>query len=217
MDIQSTLTNALNSYGPTAIFISVLAAAIGLPLPTSFLLLFAGSLIANGDLDYGSVVGLGIVAAILGDHIGFALGWFGGRSVATKITQYFKAESSLEKVEAFSRRWGGLSIFFSRWLMTQFGAPVNLISGATRYQPLRFSLFVIVGEAVWVLLYVQLGQFFSTSIAEVSEALSDFAGVIVGVLAVVVLGYLLWQNVQSAKPAPAAQPVTVTETIEPIG
>lgn len=217
MDFESTLTSALNAYGPAAIFVSVLAAAVGVPLPTSFLLLFAGSLIANGDLEYWAVVGLGILAAVLGDHIGYALGWFGGRSLTTQIAQRFKAKHLVEKVETFSTKWGGLSIFLSRWLVTEFGAPMNLVSGTARYAPLKFSALVIAGEVLWVTLYVQLGQLFSGSIAEVSEALGDFAGVILGILAVGLLGYLLWQNFRTPKLVPAVQPVTNAETIKPIG
>lgn len=217
MDLESTIISALNTYGLVAIFASVFAAAIGVPLPSSFLLLFAGSLVANGDLEYWPVISMGILAAVLGDHTGFAVGWFGGRSLTTQITRRFKAEHLVDKVETFSQKWGGLSIFLSRWLVTEFGAPVNLVSGTTRYSPLRFSMFVIAGEVLWVLAYVQLGQLFSGSIAEVSDALGDFAGVILALLAVLVLGYLLWQNLRGSKSAPAAQPQTATaaEQIEP--
>jgi membrane protein DedA with SNARE-associated domain len=217
MDFESTLTGALNSYGLVAIFASVFAASIGVPLPTSFLLLFAGSLVANGDLEYWPVILIGILAAVLGDHTSFAMGWFGGQSFMERLTRRFKAGHLVEKVEGLSQKWGGLSIFLSRWLLTEFAVPVNLVSGTTRYSPLKFAAFVIAGEVLWVLAYVQLGQFFSGSIAEVSDALGDFAGVILALLAVLVLGYLLWQNLRGPKTVPAAQlqPVPVPELAEP--
>lgn len=201
MDLQSTLLSALDTYGLPAIFVSIYVAAVGVPLPTSFLLLFAGSLVANGDLEYWPVVIVSTVGAVLGDHTGFAMGWWGGRPLTEKLSQRLKMTHLLEKVEGFFQRWGASSIFFSRWLVSEFGPSVNVVSGMTRYQLPRFSALVIAGETVWVLAYVQVGQYFSASIAEVSEALGDFAWVIVGVGAVGVLGYLLYQNLRGARPA----------------
>ena len=97
MNLQETLTNALVSYGVLAVFLSVLISSIGLPLPTSFLLMFAGSTVANGDLQLLPVVAAGAAGAIIGDHIGYSIGWFGGRGVVMRIIRKLKAESLLKK------------------------------------------------------------------------------------------------------------------------
>ncbi|NJM42055.1 MAG: DedA family protein, partial [Anaerolineae bacterium] len=121
MDLQETLTNALVDYGLVAVFISVLVSAIGLPLPTSFLLLFAGSTVANGDLQFLPVVAAGAAGAIIGDHIGYGIGWFGGRGFAMRFIRKLNGEALLERAETTARKWGGPSIFLSRWLITAVG------------------------------------------------------------------------------------------------
>ena len=106
MNLQETLLSALASYGVVAIFVSIFISSIGLPLPTSFLLIVAGSFVASGDLQFWPVVIAGVTAAILGDHAGYSIGWFGGQKIASQISQRFKAEALLEKAEATSRKWG---------------------------------------------------------------------------------------------------------------
>lgn len=199
MDLQETLTNALVNYGVVAVFLSVLVSAIGLPLPTSFLLLFAGSTVANGDLQFLPVVAAGAAGAIIGDHIGYSIGWFGGRGFVMRIIHKLKAESLLEKAETTSLKWGGPSIFLSRWLITAVGPYINLTSGITRYRLPPFSLWVVLGEVLWVLIYVGIGNIFSTSIAEISDALGDFTWVLLGLIVVCFLGYKVFQSTRRPK------------------
>ena len=203
--LQEYLLSALTNYGVAAIFISVFVSAIGLPLPTSFLLLVAGSFIEQGDLNFWPVMIAASIGAILGDHVGYSLGWYGGRAIVTRISKRLNAEALVEKAEAASRKWGGISIFFTRWLVTAPGPYVNLSSGLTRYRLPMFSLNVVLGEALWVLIYVKVGQFFSTRLAEVSDALGDFTFLLLGVAVVGIIAYLLIQNLRKSKAQPPTQ------------
>ena len=131
--LQEYLLSALTDYGVVAIFISVFISAVGVPLPTSFLLLVAGSFIEQGDLNFWPVMLAATIGAILGDHVGYGLGWYGGRAVVSRISKHLNAEALVKKAEAASRKWGGISIFFTRWLVTAPGPYVNLSSGLTHY------------------------------------------------------------------------------------
>ena len=201
MNLQETLTNALASYGVVAVFLSVLISSIGLPLPTSFLLMFAGSSVANGDLQLAPVLAAGAAGAILGDHIGYSIGWFGGRGFVMRLIRKLKAESLLQKAEDTSRKWGGPSIFLSRWLITAVGPYINLSSGLTRFRLPIFSVWVILGEVLWVIIYVGIGNIFSTSIAEISDALGDFTYVLLGLVVVGFLSYKVFQSTRKPKTA----------------
>ena len=202
MNLQEYLLSALTDYGVLAIFIAVLISAIGVPLPTSFLLLVAGSFIEQGDLQFWPVLIAGTIAAVLGDHIGYCLGWYGGRTLIARISKYLKADSLLEKAEATSHKWGGVSVFFSRWLITALGPYINLSSGLTRYRLPFFSLFVLLGEGLWVLIYIKVGQIFSTRLAEVTDALGDFTYLLLGLVIVGVIAYKLIQTMRQRAIAP---------------
>jgi membrane protein DedA with SNARE-associated domain len=199
MNLQEILLNALATYGVMAIFVSVFISSVGLPLPTSFLLIVAGSFIEAGELQFWPIVIASTIAAVLGDHTGYGVGWFGGKQVATQISQRLNAEAILSKAEQTAQRWGGVSVFFSRWLITALGPYINLISGITRYTLPRFSVWVVLGELLWVLAYIYLGRLFSDRVAELSELLGDLSYVVLGLVAVVILGYQVIKSLREPK------------------
>ena len=90
--------------------------------------------------------------------------------------------------------------FFSRWLLTPLGPVVNITSGLTGYSWPRFLFYDVMGEALWVVLYVMLGRFFSDRVQEMSDFLGDFVWMIVGLLLVVVLGWKLLQYFRPPAP-----------------
>lgn len=193
MSLQQFLLTALTNYGELAIFGAVLVASFGVPLPTSFLLILAGSFIEQGDLQLIPVVAVGTVAAVLGDHFGYGVGWFGGRVLAQRIATRLGATVLLQRAESTLLKWGSVSVFFSRWLLTALGPYINITSGITRYHLRRFSLWVVLGEAIWVLVYVELGRLFADRVSEFTDLLGEFTWVILGAVATCLLG---WQVVK---------------------
>ncbi len=202
MDLQTILLDAVAAYGAFAIFGAILLASIGVPLPATFLLVAAGSFVTQGELDLWSVLLAGALGAILGDHIGYGIGRIGGRTFVQRVSQRVNAGAMLVQAEATMQRWGGIGIFLSRWLLTAVGPYINLTSGLMGYHLLRFSFWDIVGELLWVTLYVQVGRFFSDQLATISDALGDLTWVALGVIAILVIGYKL---IQSFRQSPAAK------------
>lgn len=205
MNLQTILLDAMATYGAFAIFAAILLASIGIPLPATFLLVAAGSFVMQGELNLWPVLLGGALGAILGDHIGYGIGRIGGRTFVHRISQRFNGENMLAQAESTMQRWGGIGIFLSRWLLTAAGPYVNLTSGLMGYRLLYFSFWDILGELFWVVLYVQLGRFFSDQLATISDALGDLTWVVVGVIAILVIGYKL---IQSFRPTPTPTPET---------
>ena len=207
MNLQTILLDAMANYGSFAIFVAILLASIGAPLPSSFLLVAAGSFITQGEMNLWSVLLAATLGAIIGDHIGYGIGRIGGRSFVHGVGQRFNAGAMLTQAEATMQRWGGLGVFLSRWLLTAVGPYVNLTSGLMGYHLLRFSFWDIVGEILWVGLYVQVGRLFSDQLATISDALGDLTWVVLGVVAIVFIGYKLIQSVrQNGAPEPVYAP-----------
>jgi membrane protein DedA with SNARE-associated domain len=78
------------------------------------------------------------------------------------------------------------------------------------YRLLYFSFWDIVGEILWVALYVQVGRLFSDQLATISDVLGDLTWVALGVIAIVVVGYKLIQSFRQTQVAkvPYTQPLT---------
>lgn len=205
MSLSDYLLGALGVYGLPLLFVALLVGSAGVPLPASFLLLAAGSFVAQDELGLWSVLGLASAGAIIGDNVGYAVGRWGGRRMLTWVGKLF-AKDRLDNAESWLKRWGGFGIFFSRWLVTPLGPIVNITSGLTRYSWPRFLFFCVTGEALWVLLYVLLGKLFSGQVQVMSEFFGDFTWVIVGLLVALVLGWSLFKFFRS--PSEASEPNT---------
>ena len=86
---------------------------------------------------------------------------------------------------------GGSSVFFSCWLVAPLGPYMNYFCGITRYNWLRFALWGIAGEIVWVSLYVGLGHTFADNISSIASLLGNASGFVTALVAVTALGVWL--------------------------
>ena len=203
MNISDYVLSTLGVYGLPVLFGTLFIGSIGLPLPSSLLLLVAGSFIEQGDMSLWPVLGLSAAGAILGDNIGYALGRWGGRRWRGRISHLIGGKERLKTTEEWLKKREGMSVFLSRWLLTPLGPLVNLTSGLTGYSWPRFLVYDVIGEALWVTLYVFLGRFFSDRVQEMSEFLGDFTWMIVGLLIAALLGWKLFQHFRTPSEAQA--------------
>jgi membrane-associated protein len=116
---------------------------------------------------------------VLGDSFSYAIGHFAGGWTERRYgtTAIWKgAQNSFD-------RYGGWSIYLSRWLLTSVAIPVNLLAGSTLYGYRRFLVLVVAGEATWLALFGGLGYAFGSQWEAISTFVSDFGGLALGLAA----------------------------------
>lgn len=192
MSITDQLLAALLVYGLWLLFAAIAIASIGVPLPVTLMLVVAGSFVEQGEMKLWEVIAVASGAAVLGDQIGYGLARWRGRTVVLAITKRF-GEAGIAKAEEFTKRWGGTGIFLSRWLVTWLGPWANLTSGMARYPWRRFLFWDVLGELLWVTLYVMLGKLFSDRVQDLMDLLGNLGWVNLGLFVALVLG---WKTVQ---------------------
>ncbi len=197
MSLSDYLLSTLGVYGLPMLFATLVFSSIGVPIPASLLLLASGSFVEQGEMSLWPVLGLSALGAILGDQAGYVLGRWGGRRVSKRLGRFVGGEQQLLRAEKWLKRWQGAGIFFSRWLLTPLGPVINVTCGMTGYSWPRFLIYDILGEALWVVLYVLLGRFFSDRVQAMSDFLGDLMWLIMGLLFVIVLGWNLIQYFRS--------------------
>lgn len=179
------LTGLLN-HGEFLLGGTLFLAALGVPLPATMLLVAAGAFTRHDVLALETALLTALGSSVAGDAGAYMLGRVGIRLVPAGLVQ----SSGWQRAAVLFSRWGGLSVFFTRFALTPAALPVNLLAGSTRYALVRFLTAVTAGEATWVLLFGGLGRLFADRWEQISEISADFAGLIVGV-AVAVAGVLL--------------------------
>jgi membrane protein DedA with SNARE-associated domain len=197
MSITDQILAALVIYGLPVLFGVILICSVGVPFPISLMLVAAGSFVEQGEMKLWQVIAVASAAAVLGDQIAYGLSRWGGRRLINRISRRIGVESKIKQAETLTKRWSAAGIFFSRWLVTALGPWVNVASGIAAYPWKRFLLWDVLGEVLWVVLYVLLGYIFSNRVQAIAEILGNLAWVFVGLIVAVILG---WKLVRQRQP-----------------
>lgn len=192
-------------YGVPIVFCVTFLSCLALPVPSSILMLASGGFAATGDLSLGAVLAAAFFGAVIGDNSGYWIARASGDRMDRWLEQHPKRAALRRKSEAFMEKWGGSSVFFSCWLMAPLGPYVNYVSGLTRFTWLRFALWGVAGEIVWVSLYVGLGYAFADNVTSIASILGNASGLISAIALAVGLGLWLW-NVSKPRMDKRRQP-----------
>jgi membrane protein DedA with SNARE-associated domain len=163
----------------------------------------SGAFVASGDLALASVSGAAFGGAVLGDQAGFWLGRKAGRLLPAPETKRGKLVAAA--LAQLARR-GAVTVFFSRWMFSALGPWVNLAAGASGFAHARFSLAGVLGEAVWVLVYVGLGIAFGANLQAAADLASNALGMMAAGALALALGAWLWRAARTPARAPARTP-----------
>jgi len=177
--MNETVFALVSEYGAYVIFASAFLSCLALPIPTSLMMLSGGAFIVAGDLAAAPVVLAAFGGAVLGDQTGFLIGRYGGAPVIDRIARSPARRAVLTRARVLVNRHGMFGVFFSTWLVAPLGPWVNFVAGATGLTWVRFAISDILGEAIWVSLYVGLGYGFASQI----DTIATLMGNIVGLLA----------------------------------
>lgn len=179
------LTQVIN-YGAPILGIIVFVGALGIPFPGTFIVVAAGAFSRQDILTWHTTGLIALLCVVLGDSLSYAMGYYAREIILRRFqgsTQWSQAESSFS-------RWGGMSVFLTRFLVTGIAVPVNLIAGTSKFPFKQFFLFDLFGETIWIFGYGGLGYLFGTQWEAVSELLSNISGLLLG-LVLLVGGILL--------------------------
>ena len=181
--MSDTIFALVTAYGVYVIFASAFLSCLAFPIPTSLMMLAGGAFVATGDLVLWQVVAAAYGGAVLGDQAGFQIGRHGGTPLIARLARPPARRAVLARARALVDRRGGLGVFFSTWLVAPLGPWVNFAAGATGLPWRRFTIWDVLGETVWVTIYIGLGFSFASQI----ETVADILGNTVGLLAALVV------------------------------
>jgi membrane protein DedA with SNARE-associated domain len=191
------LTQVIN-YGAPILAGIVFVSALGIPLPATFIVIAAGAFSREGFLPWHTTGLIAWSCVVLGDCIGFAIGHY-ARGPAMR---YLGGSEQWARAESFFQRWGGMSVFLTRFLVTGIASPVNIMAGMGNISFRTFLIYDVTGEGIWVFGYGGLGYLFGSQWEIVSDFMSNFGWSILGLLLLAV-GIWLWhrrlQSIENAK------------------
>ncbi len=184
-------THILLTYGYVLIFAWVLIEQLGIPLPSTPVLLAAGALSAEGQLGFTPAFACGVAACIIADSVWFFVGKRYGQYVLKLLCKLSLEPTTCVRRtrESFGRR-GGAMLMFAKFVpaLTTLAPPV---AGQNGMGYPAFLFFDGIGSSLWVGVLLLAGRLFGDLLKRDPSALGwvgRFSGVL---LALGIIGFFL--------------------------
>lgn len=185
IEIFNYLSSLIYSLGYFGIFILMTIESSFIPFPSEIIIIPAGYLAYQGDLNLTLVIIVGIIGSIFGALINYFIGKKLGRKYILKHQKlFFINKKHLINSELFFKRYGGITTFIAR-LIPVVRQYISLPAGFSNMNLSRFILWTSLGVSIWVIFLAFLGFFIGNSLS--MEVISIYNWIILSVLGISII------------------------------
>jgi membrane-associated protein len=141
---------------------------IGFFLPGDSLLITAGLVAATGQLNIWWLNAILMVAAVVGDSVGYAIGRRAGPRLFTRPKSLLFNPRHVERTRAFYARYGARTIVIARFVpIVRTFAPV--VAGVAPMEYRQFVLYNVVGGVAWVTSMTWAGYLLGQAVPNIND------------------------------------------------
>jgi membrane-associated protein len=162
---------------------------VGFVVPGETVALLAGASAKLGHVPLAGVLIVVIVAAIVGDTVGYEIGRTAGQRVL-RMPILDKRRGKLDQAQQFLARKGGAAVFLGRFVAF-FRAVMPFLAGTARMRYPTFLGYNAAGGIAWGATVVLLGYAAGASYAQVEKTFGPAAALVV--LAIAIIAGVVWR------------------------
>ncbi|MCR6577252.1 DedA family protein [Campylobacter insulaenigrae] len=156
-DLINFLLTLAKDWGYLGIIFLMFIESSFFPFPSEIVMIPAGYLAQQNELNFFICLFCGIFGALLGALFNYYLCYFLGRNIVLKICRYFGInEEKFNKFEFFFNKHGEISTFTGR-LIPGLRQYISLPAGLARMNLSKFILYTSLGAGIWCLILLILG------------------------------------------------------------
>ncbi|MEP6760324.1 MAG: DedA family protein [Sporichthyaceae bacterium] len=194
---MSNLVDHLLGVPPTVAYLLIgalvfaeAAIFVGFVLPGETAVILGGVLASNGRLSLAWLLVLVVVAAIVGDSVGYEVGRLAGPRIL-RSRPLRRHQDRLDGARKFLRRRGGMAVFLGRF--TAFlRAVMPALAGLSQMPYRRFLAYNAAGGLVWGVGVALLGYFAGASYKKVESLLGRGSAVLLVLVALT--AFVVWRR-----------------------
>src|SRR5580693_4267983 len=189
--LLASLAPVLDHYGYVAVGGFITLEDFGIPVPGETILIAAAVYAGAGRLNVFVVGLVAVLAAIVGDNIGYAIGFFGGRALVLRFGKYVRlTDERLDKAEAFFARYGGVVVAGARFIEGLRQAN-GIVAGISRMAWPRFLAFNALGAVLWVGVWTSVGYLAGSNITPIYNGVTRYSLYLLIALAVLIAAFIV--------------------------
>jgi membrane protein DedA with SNARE-associated domain len=153
----------VGAWGYPGIVILMFLESSCFPFPSEIVMIPAGYLAHQGEMNFWIAILMGILGSWLGALFNYYLAFFLGRPLLLKWGRFFFiSEESFEKGERFFQKHGEISTFTGR-LIPVVRQYISLPAGLARMNLARFLFWTGLGAGIWMVVLTAIGWFVGKS------------------------------------------------------
>ncbi len=181
------------AYGTLAVFFLMALESACIPIPSEVIMLYAGALVARGDMTLLEATAAGALGNLAGSWIAYGAGMYGGRPMLEKYGKYVLiTHKKLDMADHWWNKYGDAAVFFAR-LLPIIRTFISLPAGISRMKFGRFTFYTLLGSIPWSLALAYLGVKFAENYEEVIRPKLHIITYVVVAVSFVILLALLWR------------------------
>jgi len=155
---------------------------IGFFFPGDSLLITSGILAHKGFFNLYILMAVGLIAALLGNLLGYYTGKKWGRPFFEKRSNFVFNPKNLQKTEEFYCRYGDEAVLLARFIPV-LRTFVPILAGIAQMNYSKFIFYTITGAFLWIGLLTSAGYFLVQLVPRIEQYLSWLILVIIFVSA----------------------------------
>ncbi|MFC0401489.1 VTT domain-containing protein [Paraburkholderia rhizosphaerae] len=205
--------DAVAKWGSALVFLNVLIARLGIPIPAVPLLLFAGVAIVDHRLSFWHVLGAAGLGALTGDSVWFTAGRIFGRRLIHALARLsVTVEKRVRKARALFARFGPGIVAVSKFV-PGLAIITPPLMGTTRVSAAIFFAWDALGVTAWATFWLLGGALFERHLRMFIVEVRRHGATAIDVLVVLALIYLLYRLILRWR----AQPPFALASVTPEG
>jgi membrane protein DedA with SNARE-associated domain/rhodanese-related sulfurtransferase len=182
-----------SSWGAWAVFVSVLATQLGVPVPAAPMLILAGTLIAKGVAPFWQMLLAAVVAVLIADSLWFTAGRLYGRQFLNSLVRFsLSIDSTLRTARAWFERFGVPLLALSKFV-PGLGLVSAPLLGTTQIEVRVFVLWDLIGATAWASAWILGGAALQEQIGRLLALVRENGATVVDVLVLACLGFVLYR------------------------
>ena len=175
--VRSLLGNPLGMAGLFAIVFAETGLLVGFFLPGDSLLFSVGVASGATSNNVYLLAGMLMCAAIIGDNVGYMLGYHAGPRIFSRPKSRFFHPDHLQRTKEFYEKHGGRAVVYARFIPI-IRTCTPFIAGVARMRYARFLLFSVFGGIFWIAFMTTLGY----QLGQIPAVRRNFEKVVIGIV-----------------------------------
>jgi membrane-associated protein len=174
------LIRLVGFYGLIVIVFAETGLLVGFFLPGDSLLITAGLFAARGDLDIRLMIPALILAAIVGNATGYAIGKRTGKALYSRPDSLLFRQEHVRMTHDYYERHGGKTVVLAQFIpILRTFAPVVAGVGEMGYR--RFATYNVVGAILWVTSMTLAGYLLGNLVPNIEQRIHIVVAIVIAI------------------------------------